>query len=59
MKFKTSASILTAPGKYIHVFTIESEEYINHVDRKEFLIRVLEEKPNNIPPYFTGTYIYN
>ena len=60
MKLKTSASLLTAPGRYLYVFTldIEEEEYSNHVDEFEFFIRVLEEKPNNIPPYFIGTFSY-
>jgi hypothetical protein len=58
MKFKTSASLLTAPGRYLYAFTLDIEEYSNHVDEFEFFIRVLEEKPNNIPPYFIGTFSY-
>jgi hypothetical protein len=58
MKFKTSASINTAPGMYFYSFTVESTEYSNHVDEIKVAIKVLKEKPNNIPPYFTGTFIY-
>jgi hypothetical protein len=58
MKFKTSASLNTAPGRYKYSFTVESEEYSNHVDEKYFTLKVLKEKPNNIPPYFTGNFIY-